>query len=140
MAYAPFSLTSDEIAEASYTVADAMLRARGGGQKMTDRELLELAAKAADITYDKYDGEFWIPKDAELQRQWDPLANDGDALRLVVKLGLSLDAMDAVTYARWFVLGEPLRRCTWEHHEGDPCAATRRTIVRAAAEIGKAME
>ena len=103
---------------------------------MTDQELLELAAKAADITYHKYDGEFWIPKDAELQRQWDPLANDGDALRLAVKLGLIVQCnTNSANCGKWF----PLTRIT-ETNPNDLASATRRAIVRAAAEIGRDMK
>lgn len=51
-----------------------------------------------------------------------------------------------------YVFHEPAITCIWlpsehiggkydevVHHEGDPCTATRRAIVRAAAEIGKGM-
>ena len=89
---------------------------------MTDRELLELAAKAAGI-------DVHTIEDADGVLHWDgwnPLADDGDALRLAVKL--NIDA------------GKPgMRlRIDWRSWE-DPYAATRRAIVRAAAEIGKAM-
>lgn len=49
----------------------------------TDRELLELAAKAAGYEYAKHGGYivvFGIPGN------WNPLSDDGDALRLAVKL------------------------------------------------------
>ena len=63
----------------------------------TDRELLELAAKAAGWQRVEFEdmrgwGEvrhgfseaLWIP---ELDRYWNALADDGDALRLAVKTG-----------------------------------------------------
>ena len=52
---------------------------------MNDRELLELAAKAAGIEVEWSDitGCFWSDGDS-----WVPLTDDGDALRLAVKLGL----------------------------------------------------
>jgi len=63
---------------------------------MTDRELLELAAKAAGITlgsdspwftYSDKDGFEWWNEDARsTTRKWNPLGDDGDALRLAVKL------------------------------------------------------
>ena len=87
---------------------------------MTDRELLELAAKAVGKRY--VDGESW-DEDAG----WNPLTDDGDALRLAVKLSLLCD--DDVQYA-------PVN--VWEGQ--DPYAATRRAIVRAAAEIGRGMK
>ena len=47
---------------------------------MTDRELLEAAAKAAGYVH-------YHPGDGFYQT-WNPLTDDGDALRLAVKLGL----------------------------------------------------
>lgn len=94
---------------------------------MTDRELLELAAKAAGYP-PEWKGEIKIMADAPVyERLWNPLADDGDALRLAVKLELHIDFMHDV-----HVLG-----CS----EGGPdrLVATRRAIVRSAAEIGKAM-
>lgn len=94
---------------------------------MTDKELLELAAKAAGVDYgwqyifDDYEGstsEKW---------NWNPLTDDGDALRLAVKLELFVDAYDKKSTVCRVI----------EPHNGDPYAATRRAIVRAAAEVGK---
>jgi hypothetical protein len=87
---------------------------------MTDRELLELAAKASDIHYDMYVEKTYI-QGAERtglwnelwEYCWNPLTDDGDALRLAVKLGVNV---------QFFT---------------DQYAATRRAIVLAAAEIGK---
>ncbi len=103
---------------------------------MTDRELLELAAKAAGYQMD-CDGLFFEPGEPTMQ-EWNPLTDDGDALRLAVKLGLGISIPTA--YKRTDVV-------CFNHstvnsivaHEGDPYAATRRAIVRAAAEIGKGM-
>ena len=100
---------------------------------MTDKEQLELAAKAAGI-------KLWTrPYDARLyidspMRVWNPLTDDGDALRLAVKLGLMIDVINDAT-------GVQALDVAWciEQHKGDQYAATRRAIVRAAAEIGKAM-
>lgn len=91
---------------------------------MTDREMLELAAKAAGVVVDA-DGRFEFPHGL-----WNPLNDDGDALRLAVKLEIyDLD--------RALVALDISERTTAYHL--DPYAATRRAIVRAAAEIGKAM-
>jgi hypothetical protein len=101
----------------------------------TDKELLELAAKAAGLDGYEYvevteftyasmqrrnyggveDGFFELQADV-----WSPLTDDGDALRLAVKLGL-LSKADVLWAA---------------NDASDPYAATRRAIVRAAAEIG----
>lgn len=111
---------------------------------MTDRELLELAAKAADMWTDEH-----MPSE-----MWDPLTNDGDALRLAVKLGLSLESEASleVGYCRffggeyekgveaWHVDINAKTTKAYEIYRDDPYAATRRAIVRAAADIGKAMK
>ena len=47
---------------------------------MTDHELLEMAAKAAGIA----DGDVFYDMDND--KEWNPLTDDGDALRLAVKL------------------------------------------------------
>jgi hypothetical protein len=83
---------------------------------MTDRELLELAAKACGLEKAKMRIEF---------NQWNPLEDDGDALLVMVKLGIDI-AKAQVDY--------------WDKHSNDPYAATRRAITRAAAEIGRNMK
>ena len=95
---------------------------------MSDRELLELAAKAAGYEYAKHGGYivvFGIPGN------WNPLIDDGDALRLAVKLEIGL----------WFGCGglsaHGLAMDIEEDYGRDTYAATRRAIVRAAAEIGR---
>ena len=98
---------------------------------MTDRELLELAAKAAGVPYikpsDDYDGSLGlaIGDNPMRTRTWNPLTDDGDALRLAVKLVIDIGDAQA-DY--------------WDKDSTDPYAATRRAIVRAAAVIGKAMK
>jgi hypothetical protein len=102
---------------------------------MTDKELLLLAAKAAGIEHHGYctDG-FLFVGDGEkgAYDRWNPLANDGDALRLAVKLklGVVVTSCDTEIYPS-------LTGAIKENHNDDPHAATRRAIVRAAAEIGK---
>ncbi len=114
---------------------------------MNDRELLELAAKAAGISLAWCDAGPYIPKSPPFDTSgdfWNPLYDDGDALRLAVKL--ELDVFFATRHvrcanrnsdkvaARNKEAGHPLNT------DGDPFAATRRAIVRAAAEIGKEMK
>jgi len=98
---------------------------------MTDRELLELAAKAAGLSHP--DGWDWIRN--PLGYSWNPLEDDGDALRLAVKMEIRIDwgAFDVV--ALEFNTDAVAR----EAKGTDPYAATRRAIVRAAAEIGRSM-
>jgi hypothetical protein len=102
---------------------------------MTDKELLELAAKAAGINAKWYDNTgcmMRINSGSGLAR-WNPLTDDGDALRLDVKL-------DIQNGKRWAgILGETRMHVINESDEPCQCAATRRAIVLAAAEIGKEM-
>ena len=96
-----------------------------------DKELLELAAKAAAMkitvcplgkTRDTTGAHpsmnlFGMPI-------WNPLTDDGDAFRLAVKLGIDISTAQVDFY---------------DKHSTDPYAATRRAIVRAAAEIEKSL-
>ena len=99
----------------------------------TDRELLENAAKAAGYHWPLV----WPnPSPVDVPHDWNPLTDDGDALRLAVKLRLEMswwkDAITVETDNRKASSG--ILKLG-----GDPYAATRRAIVRAAAEIGKGM-
>lgn len=103
----------------------------------TDRELLEWAAKAAGKQLIWGDFYHDVPLDAETTLRWNPLTDDGDALRLAVKLQLDL----SLGLSGCQVCAEvPYVKNLTEINVIDPCAATRRAIVRAAAEIGKAKE
>ena len=106
---------------------------------MNDKELLELAAKAAGYDFYWMTGAYWLKTDDPLRDAlWNPLTDDGDALRLAVKLEIDVD----------HILGEVATICTnlknmdfvYEDYRDDPYAATRRAIVRAAAEIGRAIK
>jgi hypothetical protein len=100
---------------------------------MTDRELLEFAAKAAGIEVVRSRLDDPLTRDllvmgsvrntSSVAGPWNPLTDDGDALRLAAKLNL------------WGAV-----RDGYQHidSDGDFYAATRRSIVRAAAEIGRA--
>ena len=103
---------------------------------MTDREMLELAAKAAGIEH--LSGEYCVsgPElwDIERKRWWRPLTNDGDALRLAVQLHMQVSITTESCRAETLpVLGVRV-------NDKDEMAATRRAIVRAAAAIGEAMQ
>lgn len=100
---------------------------------MTDRELLELAAKAAGIA----DGNVFY--DMEHDKVWNPLTDDGDALRLSVMLKMDIrPSEETQTIHIW---SDVLDGWIGEFYGGtnDSYTATRRAIVRAAAEIGKGM-
>jgi len=102
---------------------------------MADRELLELAAKAAGIEIDPIDA----AHEPENWCNWNPLEDDGDALRLAVKLFLTIGISDGFSDGFTDVLSER-KGCTEQHSTTNSYAATRRAIVRAAAEVGKDMK
>ena len=104
-----------------------------------DRELLELAAKAAGMTefatasfwsagYRVRDGsgDGWYP--------WNPLESDADAFRLAVKLGVTVSHHGATHLCE---TKDGVYLSDEVGTTGDGLAATRRAIVRAAAEIGR---
>jgi hypothetical protein len=123
----------------------AAIRARR--KQMTERELLELAAKAAGIAYIKpaegYDGSLGLAAGSHPMQThpWNPLADDGDALRLAVKLRINFNFhVASVHCSKLSSLSSPnLVIREFEFYENAPVAATRRAIVRAAAEIGRKM-
>lgn len=115
----------------------------------TDRELLEMAAKAAGLTHidytnTGYDGRYGLVTTDCYGRhgpEFDPLNDDGDALRLAVKLQLGISIppvidgrVDVVTFYG------PIISIIEYPKNHDRQAATRRAIVRAAAAIGEVME
>ena len=114
---------------------------------MTDRELLEFAAKAAGI--DLYgmsymEGNYFYGNN----KDWSPLVNDGDALRLAVRLGLHArqfpvldDGFDAPLgmVEVWRVDDDDPLHVEFLRSGDDRLVATRRAIVRAAAEIGRSV-
>lgn len=109
---------------------------------MTDRELLEAAARAAGITapwsekanaYRWSEGSEWV--------EWNPLNNPADALKLVIDLALLVAVFPHEKFTKNHVevcvtSDNRLSIDISEVTTGDPYAATRRAIVRAAAEIG----
>lgn len=109
---------------------------------MNDRELLELAAKAVGGKHDH--GTDCITMDVIEYEQWNPIEDDGDALRLAVKLDFCITQWrNHSEYPPHVMVGYktgPTSASNWvQEYEGDEMAANRRAIVRAAAEIGKAM-
>lgn len=101
-----------------------------------DRELLELAAKAAGIEI-----MFWSGRDVGAESpvvqpdglEWNPLRDDGDALRLAGRLNMAVSIHNnhCMACAQMGTMQTVKDLPTEE--------ATRRAIVRAAAEIGKSM-
>lgn len=102
-----------------------------------DRELLELAAKAADydVEVSTVGGIGRLFLVGELH-EWNPLTDDGDALRLAVKLDMDIWLGCCMATA---VNGTDQGPVEFNESQiDDRYAATRRAIVRAAAAIGAA--
>ncbi len=116
---------------------------------MTDNELLELAAKAVGIVKDDspYNGGGYgndgfncmgdMVTDWHNNKTWNPLTDDGDSLRLAVKLnfGVTVDGYEVEVVTP--LLCTFVEKATMGYSIEE---ATRRAIVRAAAEIGKGMK
>ena len=116
---------------------------------MTDRELLELAARAAGYSGTWVDAGLNLGTDA-VPIIFNPLTDDGDALRLSVKLGISITPYPIYNADRHSVICKQRRKSDTmreanpteviELYGNDTYAATRRAIVRAAAAIGEQMK
>lgn len=115
--------------------------------EITDRELLELAAKAVGLEVIKhcqeardkagygYVGLYVKSNQGELiSTGWNPITDDGHALRLAVDLNIAFRNLGHVMTA----IGSSGQFN--EYADGDAYAATRYAITRAAAEIGRAMK
>ena len=93
--------------------------------ELKDRELLEMAAKA-------YVDDSWLDNPSYMEgflSRWNPLENDGDALRLAVKCGI-----------QFHIEGFGENEMVWANDvfaytNGDSLTTTRLVIVRAAAKI-----
>jgi len=113
---------------------------------MSDRKLLEYAAKAAgmwktDFALDEDDLPIYDAKRGMYlswgRGYWNPCNDNGNALQLAIKLHINLEFESYEVVAKTFInfganISELPNGQTIEE-------ATRRAIVRAAAEIGKAM-
>lgn len=114
----------------------------------TDRELLELAAKAAGLSMKKH-GPSSDGRSAALDNGffWAPFDNDGDAFRLETKLsfsavewadGIEVGELETVSRGLRFVAGSSAY-VKFDDHAGDKRSARRLAGVRAAAKIGESM-
>ena len=116
-----------------------------------DNDLIRFAAKAVGINalidpHGKWRNCTNVHPSANIFSvpMWNPLTDDGDALRLAVKLRMSFHFEDQngqecieVQHSHNEESGEC--KCVLEPLLFDTNAATRRAITRAAAEIGRAM-
>lgn len=123
-----------------------------GAGMITTREQYELAAKAAGLSITWKEGHC---KGGDFEaafvgdQPWRPKDDDGDALRLAVKLNIAIrpNARGSQSPAAFVCYNKaddfgmiPTDFHLYIIHNDDPNAATRLAIVRAAAEIGRAME
>lgn len=100
----------------------------------TDKELLMLAAKAVGVPLVERIGmhrDYFA--DDRTGNEWNPLTEDGDALRLAVKLNIDINPLWGDECCTQSVGGDFF----YEERGENPYAATRRAIVRAAAAIGE---
>lgn len=115
----------------------------------SDRELTALAAKAAGVclhpedqrkhSYGNWgcDTTCMACKEDPSDTSFAPLTDDGDALRLAVKLEIEVRGFNGSTHA-----GRTNKFWCTENWfpDGDIYAATRRAITRAAAQLAQAQE
>ena len=115
---------------------------------MSDREMLELAAKAAGFAQQskgREDGSFPVLTNGDGDYTWNPLTDDGDALRLLAampslwSLSLKFGAPTVEMNVWWGTGGEKTNKIAREFagDGADVAAAIRRAIVRAAADVGR---
>ena len=107
---------------------------KDNGGPASDRELLEMAAKAIHAP-ENYANKAYM---GGWFSWWNPLTDDGDALRLAVKLQLLINIDIDGALVEMQVKDDNAWASEFAH-DGDLYAATRRAIVRAAAAIGSAM-
>lgn len=100
---------------------------------MTDREMLEFAARAMGYDDAQWDHERQCISTAKLtgsRRFWNPITDDGDSLRLAVKMNITVHPGFVYT---------PTGRLIDCRDYANRIGATRLAIVRAAAEMGRDM-
>ena len=112
---------------------------------MTDREMLEYAAKAAGYALEDHfdvNGAYW-PWCVELARNWNPRTDKGDALMLAAKLHINVEHMKNMGGKTYGVNCWPAGRgdCAAKVTDGleDYAGAMCLAITQAAAEIGRAV-
>jgi hypothetical protein len=98
---------------------------------MTDRELLERAAKAVKLPECGWMGPAFMYVKDNTFTDWNPLTDDGDRYRLARQLGINIDFGDSCAWKR--LLSGRVIQEFW----GGDCGDEAHAVVRAAAEIGR---
>lgn len=123
---------------------------------MTDRELLELAAKAAGLHVkaervdagDTFVGLIIGRKGTREKEDWNPASDDGDSRRLQVALSIDLRFGVSSNFGPYVHARTEVRRgdvidfheCyQWVSLHPDANAAVRRAVLEVAAAIGQSM-
>ena len=105
----------------------------------TDKQLLEAAAKAAgiELRYDAYDDDVYRLKASGNRYYWNPLQDDGDALRLAVKLGICIEPYPFYNETKHSVITKQRSRSD-QLRKSNPteCAEVYGDDPYAAAQIG----
>ncbi len=118
---------------------------------MTDRELIELAAKVAGIDGVQYFESTDARKTGLYSHEeglWNPLTQSIDAFHLAVKLRMNIEHNHPADSSRWVAADRngcegcyaPVSCVEDEFEESQRAEATRRAITRAAAKIGEKMK
>lgn len=106
----------------------------------TDKYLIDMAAKAAQLPECGWMGPAFMYVKDNTFTDWSPLKDDGDALRLAVKLNLQINPTVQTDFGPASVAYDGGVGISRVQHGGDGSMATREAIVRAAAEIGEKMK
>lgn len=105
-----------------------------------DEELLKLAAKAINIELfedDFHDGELcYYDNEIDCNITWNPIINDGDALRLASLLSMDI-FINQITVVIEYNKIDVTEECTGKY---DRHIALRMAITKCAAEIGRNMK
>ena len=105
---------------------------------MDSRELREMAARAAgfEVNVAKGGGS-WINDGSKIWPKWNPIDDDGDALRLALKIGISIEVIPAHDSVMAHVDNEHF---SFSATEALDSFGARQAIIRVAAEIGRGMK
>lgn len=100
----------------------------------TEREQLELAAKACGITLDEHLNDRASYRHSYVK--WNPLTDDGDCARMEAQLGIDVE-WELLAKEVWSSCGNIEIMERFIDYAGDKNAARRAASVAVAAEIGR---